>query len=546
MLKLYIMGLRIRKKKNKSGSISIVIVDRSKRGYKVVETIGYSKDKDEIKALYQKALKRIDELEKNLFFISNEDNKKVQLKNLFLQVTNENLIPIGDELIFGKLFEMIGCNNIFDELKNIKNKRQKQFLFKSLIISRLLYPGSKLYLIDYLYYFKRQEIQKDKIYRFLDYLYNKEIKIKIEKCVFEHTLKILNNQLVVSFYDVTTLHFESESEDDLRRIGFSKEGKLNRPQVQLGLLTTIWGYPLAYEVYEGNKFEGHTLIETLKNFKERFHLKQKPIIVADRGMLSNCNLIELHKKGYKYIIASRIKNLKDSFKNKIANLVFISDMDTKEILLDKELICKEKNKIKDKDTIKQRLILSYSTKRAKKDKYLRQKALEKLKTKIKKSNNITKSDLKLSYYAKFLDLNNDCKIEFKLDIEKVNQDEKLDGIKGYITNDFSLKHQEVINHYKNLWHIEKAFRISKTDLKIRPIYHSINHRIKAHILISFVAYAICMEFERKLQQNNIILPFSRKVLKDLIKHIFAIKIDDETIHLNLSEIQQKIYDAIYS
>ena len=546
MLKLYIMGLRIRKKKNKSGSISIVIVDRSKRGYKVVETIGYSKDKDEIEALYQKALKRIDELEKNLFFISNKDNKKAQLKDFFLQVTNENLIPIGDELIFGKLFEMIGCNNIFDELKNIKNKKQKQFLFKSLIISRLLYPGSKLYLIDYLYYFKRQEIQKDKIYRFLDHLYNEEIKIKIEKCVFEHTLKILNNQLVVSFYDVTTLHFESESEDDLRRIGFSKEGKLNRPQVQLGLLTTIWGYPLAYEVYEGNKFEGHTLIKTLQNFEERFHLKQKPIIVADRGMLSNCNLIELHKKGYKYIIASRIKKLQDSLKNKIANLVFISDIDTKEILLDEELICKENNKIKDKDTIKQRLILSYSTKRAKKDKYLRQKALEKLKTKIEKSNNITKSDLKLSYYAKFLDFNNDCNIEFKLNVEKVNQDEKLDGIKGYITNDFSLKHQEVINHYKNLWHIEKAFRISKTDLKIRPIYHSINHRIKAHILISFVAYAIYMEFERKLQQNNIALPFSRKILKDLIKHIFAIKIDDETIPLNLSEVQQKIYDAIYS
>jgi len=540
------MGLRIRKKKNKSGSISIVIVDRSNRGYKVIETIGYSKDKDEIEALYQKALKRIDELEKNLFFISNEDNKKAQLKNFFLQVTNENLIPIGDELIFGKLFEMIGCNNIFDELKNIKNKKQKQFLFKSLVISRLLYPGSKLYLIDYLYYFKRQEIQKDKIYRFLDHLYNEEIKIEIEKCIFEHTLKILNNQLIVSFYDVTTLYFESESEDDLRRIGFSKEGKLNRPQVQLGLLTTIWGYPLAYEVYEGNKFEGYTLIETLKNFEERFHLRQKPIIVADRGMLSNCNLIELHKKGYKYIIASRIKNLKDSLKNKIANLVFISDIDTKEILLDEKLICKEKNKIKDKDTIKQRLILSYSTKRAKKDKYLRQKALEKLKTKIEKSNNITKSDLKLSYYAKFLDLNNDCKIEFKLDVEKVNQDEKLDGVKGYITNDFSLKHQEVINHYKNLWHIEKAFRISKTDLKIRPIYHSINHRIKAHILISFVAYAIHMEFERKLQQNNIALPFSRKILKDLIKHIFAIKIDNETIPLNLSEIQQKIYDAIYS
>jgi transposase len=538
------MGLRVRKKKNKSGSVSIVIVDRANRGYKVIETIGYSKNKDEIESLYQQALKRIDELEQNLFSTI-KDRKIKQLKELLLQITNENLLPIGDELIYGKLFEQIGCNIVFDNIKNIRKKSQKLFLFKSLVISRLLYPGSKLYLIDYLHYFKHQDIEKDRIYRFLDNLYNKEIKQIIEKCVYNHTLKIIDNDLIVSFYDVTTLHFENESEDDLRKIGYSKEGKLNRPQIQLGLLTTVEGYPLAYEVYEGNKFEGHTLIDILKQFQETFQIKHKPIVVADKGMLSNCNLIELSKSGYKYIIGARIKALPNVLKKQISNLVFLNDMDTKEIKLDEELICKEKRKVKDKAIIRQRLILSYSTQRAKKDSYLRQKALKQLKHKIEKSNNITKSDLK-SPYLKFLDLDKHCKIEFKLNKEKIAIDEKLDGIKGYITNDFSLKHQDIIQHYKNLWHIEKAFRISKTDLEIRPIYHSIEHRIKAHILIAFVAYAIYMEFERKLRLKNIKLPFSRKILRDLIKHMFAIKINDETIPLNLSEIQQKIYDTIYS
>nr|WP_187648056.1 hypothetical protein [Nitrosophilus labii] len=226
------MGLRVRKKKNRSGSVSIVIVDRTNRGYKVVETIGCSKDENKIEQLYQQALQRIDELEQNLF-TTIEDRKKEQLKTLLAQITNESFISIGDELIYGKLFKQIGCNKIFDKLKNIRNKQQKLFLFKSLVISRLLYPGSKLYLIDYLYYFKRQEIEKDRIYRFLDNLYSEEIKLEIERCVFEHTLKVVKNQLIVSFYDVTTLHFESESEDDLRRIGFSKEGKLNRPQYSL-------------------------------------------------------------------------------------------------------------------------------------------------------------------------------------------------------------------------------------------------------------------------------------------------------------------------
>ena len=422
----------------------------------------------------------------------------------------------------------------------------RPLLFKSLVISRLLYPGSKLYLIDYLFYFKKIEIEKDKVYRFLDKLYSNEIKSIVEDCVYNHTLKIIDNNLIVSFYDVTTLHFESESEDDLRKIGFSKEGKLNRPQIQLGLLTTIEGYPLAYEIYEGNKFEGHTLIQTLKEFEKRFSLTTKPIIVADRGMMNNCNLIELNNSGYKYIIGARVKSLKEEIKNQISNLVFITESDTKEISLDDTLICKEKKQIKLKQAIKQRLVLSYSLKRAKKDKYLRNKALERLKAKINNSNNITKSDLKLSPYAKFINLDKVCNLEFNIDEKKIIQDEKLDGIKGYITNDFSLPHPEIINHYTNLWHIEKAFRISKTDLKIRPIFHRLEERIKAHILISFVSYAIYMEFERKLKLNNIRLPFSRKILRDLIKHIFAIKFNNKTIPLNLLDIQQQIYDAITS
>ena len=178
--------------------------------------------------------------------------------------------------------------------------------------------------------------------------------------------------------------------------------------------------------------------------------------------------------------------------------------------------------------ISQRLILSFSSSRAKKDKHLRDKALEKLKAKIEYSRNLTKNDLKLSHYAKYLDLENDCKVEFKLNNQKVINDSKLDGIKGFLTNDTKLPHNEIISHYQNLWHIEKAFRISKTDLQIRPIYHRIENRIKAHILISFVAYSIYKEFEIKTRDIKKEYQISYKILRDLIKHIFAIKLDDET------------------
>ena len=229
------MRLHIREKPNSSGSVSIQIVDREHRGYKVVETIGCAKSKEEKQLYLDIAAKRVKELNKKynptLFDIIEESKESLE----FIELSNQALIPVGDELIYGKLFESLGCNSI--EL--LDEKRAK--LFKALVISRILYPGSKLYLIDYLSYFKQEHIDKNRIYRFLDTLYQEEIKEQIERCVFEHTKKIMNDTIAITFYDVTTLYFESESEDDLRRIGFSKEGKLARPQILLGLFTTLEG-----------------------------------------------------------------------------------------------------------------------------------------------------------------------------------------------------------------------------------------------------------------------------------------------------------------
>ncbi len=538
------MSLRVRKKKNSSGSTSIHIVDRTDRGYKVVESIGCSDDENEIETLYAKALARIDVLEENLFHFSKANDKKSQLLNLLSNITTDNFIPIGDELIFGKIFDNIGCNNLFDNVKsNLRNIDDKIFLFRSLVISRLLYPGSKLELIHYLEYFKKTDINIYKIYRFLDTLYQDDIKSNIETCVFEHTKKIMNGQIILTFYDVTTLYFESESEDDLRKIGYSKEGKLTRPQIQLGLFTTLEGYPLSYEVYEGNKYEGHTLIDILKKFQTRFQLESKPIVVADRGMLNNANIAYLENNNYRYILAYKIKNISHEFKEQIGNLIFVNDDVIHTIdIKDKPIEYKDENEQKQKITINQKLIITYSSKRAKKDKRTREKALEKIETKLSKK--ITKGDLKLSYYAKYLDVDEKCDIKYKLNHSKILNDEKLDGLKGFATNDFTLCANDVIAHYNNQYEVERAFRISKTDLKIRPIYHRLETRIKAHVLISFVSYSIYKEFERKLKLNDVTFNFSQKFLRKIIEHFIALKIDNEIIPINPSDIQKQILDAI--
>ena len=521
----------VRKKKNASGSISVQIIAKKSGKYKVVETIGCSKNEKEIEKLVKIAQQRIKEIEPNLFdYIEYKENKN--------RLKADNVRIIGDELVFGKIFKGLGCLNL--DFKRFKDKE----LFKALVISRILYPGSKLYLIDYYRIYKKEIIEKNRIYRFLDRLYKTELKDQVEKCVYESTLRKVGGELVVCFYDVTTLHFESESEDDLRKIGFSKEGKLNRPQIQLGLFTTTEGYPLAYDIYEGNKFEGHTLKENLQKFQKRFNLQKdnKPIVVADRGMLNRDNLTYLEDNGYTYIIGAKIKNLSNEVKTYIANLNFQSDDQTYEIYLD------ENNTFtKSKEKAKYRLILSYSIQRMKKDRYLREKHLNKLKQKIENSPNLTKNDLK-SPYKKYLDLENenienkDCKITFKLNEEKIKLDEKLDGIKGYITNNFKLSHNEIISHYTNLYFIEEAFRISKTDLRIRPVYHRLEDRIKAHILISFVAYAVYKEFERRIKKSDLNIKF--KLTFDYIKTMYGYKTLFGVEPMEFNEIQNKIIHIV--
>lgn len=530
----------VRKKKNISGSISVQIIQKISGKSKLIETIGCSKDIKEVEKLYKQAQDRVLELEPNLFSTS----KKHDTNNFLKGVSNSQIKSIGDELIFGKLFDELKCHQVFESINDIRKKDEKIFLFKSLILSRILYQGSKLYLIDYLSYFKQKIIDKEVIYRFLDTIYKDELKLEIERCVFNYTNQKMNDSITFTFYDVTTLYFESESEDDLRRIGFSKEGKLARPQIQLGLFTTLEGHPLSFEVYEGNKYEGHTLVDILKKFQDKFQLPNRPVVVADRGMLNNDNLAYLENTGYKYILAAKIKNISNDLKKKITDLTFIDDGTIHVLEFTKDIAYRDDNEQKKTINIKQRLILSYSTQRAKKDKYNRDKAIEKLKQKINNSNNITKKDLKLSHYAKFLNLESgECNISFNLNSSKVEADSKLDGIKGFITNDFMLDANDVIKHYQNQYDVEKAFRISKTDLKIRPIYHRLENRIKAHILISFVAYAVYKEFDTKMKESEIAI--SRKLLIDIIKTFYAIKLDDKLHQLEFDEVQQQVYDAIY-
>lgn len=446
----------VRKKKNQSGSTSIQIIKKINRTNKVIKTIGSSNDPDEINRLFQQGLYELPRLFGSTLF---DDINAPEID----QLSNDSIRVVGPELVFGKIFHHIGFSIIKDSL------------FKDLCISRITHPGSKLQLSKYLHENNRESISEDRIYYFMDRLQSK-YKSKVEDISFSYTRKVLGGKIGVVFYDMTTIYFESDQGDGFRETGFSKEGKHQHPQIYLGLLVGKNGYPIGYDVFEGSIYEGHTLIPVLERFERRFDL-QKPIVVADAGLLSSDNITALKEKQYCFILGARIKNESAKVKK------YIQSFDLAEGQI--ERITKEDNTT---------LFISYSQQRAKKDAFNREKGLKRLEKSLK-AGRLTKSNINNRGYNKYLKL--EGKIKIKIDYQKFENDQIWDGLKGYLTNT-NLTGKEVIENYNNLWMIEKAFRISKTDLRIRPIYHRLRERIEAHICISFVSYLIFKEFERAL------------------------------------------------
>ena len=473
----------IRKKKNPSGVISIQVIDKSNRKYKVIKTIGSSSNPQEINYLFNKGKQWIKNcIGQTELNFNNSNNATLELLDNIEQISNA-----GTELLLGNIFDQIGFNKIED------------VLFRKLVISRLCFPASKLKTTDMLSKYHFSDIDVHKVYRYMDKLYDTQKEL-VQQISYDHTLKVLNNEMQIIFYDVTTLYFEIDNEDDLRKTGFSKEGKHQNPQILLGLLVSIDGYPLAYEIFEGNKYEGHTMLPVIETFRQKYKL-EKLVIVADSGLISKKNIEDLQSKGYDYIIGSRIKIESKIMKEKILSLRLQNGQSV--------IIAKENN---------DKLIISYSEKRASKDKYNREKGLLRLKKQISQGN-LTKSALNKRGYNKFLKL--EGKVQISLDESKIKQDAQWDGLEGYLTNTVLTK-EEIINNYNQLWKIEKAFRISKTDLKIRPIYHRLRRRIEAHICIAFVAYKIYKELERQLKEKKSNLSPEQAI--EIAKTIYKIQV----------------------
>lgn len=446
------------------------MVDKHGGKFKELHTVGVASDEQEVAALCEKGKEWIkSHLGILEFDFESADSKALEEERATAVLNNIDAILLnGAKLILDKVYDSIGFNRIGDSV------------LRNLVAARLCQPMSKMATAEYLKSHFDEDVSLSKIYRYLDKLYNTQQET-VQRISVEHTLSVLGGRVEMLFYDVTSLYFESFAEDDLRAPGFSKDGKTAETQIILGLLVCENGYPLSYSIYNGAQYEGHTMIPMIDDFKQRFGLDDF-VVVADSGFMIKRNLSMLRSGGYKFIVGGRIRKVDSETAEWVMSLPHEDGQYHERVLDDGD-----------------RLIVSYSSKRAAKDAINRTKGVERLR-KAFASGKITKDKINKRGYSKFLEIDND--VDVSICEAKIREDEKWDGLKGYVTNT-SLPPDEVVAQYHGLWVVERAFRISKGTIETRPIFHFTEKRIEAHVCLCFVAYKVYKELERVIAVLNL-------------------------------------------
>jgi len=238
----------VRRKKNKSGSTTVVIVDKSIGRFKPIRILGTSSNTDQIERLFKEGLEWVDNYGGQMDLFRSKDEAEEEEKVTERVLSNiENILINGAQRLLNHVFRQIGFDAIDDKI------------LKELVVARLCQPLSKSGTVDYLKSYFDEDIELHQICRYLDKLHNTQQE-KIQRISVEHTCKILGGRIGLVFYDVTTLYFESDYGDELREKGYSKDGKHSQPQVVLGLLVSSGGYPLSYSLFNGSQYEGYTML----------------------------------------------------------------------------------------------------------------------------------------------------------------------------------------------------------------------------------------------------------------------------------------------
>lgn len=535
-----------------NGSVSIRVVESIRHHDKIIQktvrTLGQHKDPKEIAIIRKAAEQLIIEIENNknpvldvfdpadFYAVKKRRKKTAQTTckepvgiNHIESLKEEGRVNDGIYDVFGALYEQLD----FDDLiRDTRQDDQWNQTLEACVLARVAQPASKKRTAQIL---KEQfdiRLDLDHLYRMMDHVSVHEEIIKDR--VARQTMTLFKRKVDVLLFDVTTLYFESVDRDDLRNFGFSKDCKFNQTQIVLALMTTTEGTPMGYEVFPGNTSEGKTLVPIIESVKNRFDLDQV-VLVADRAMFNKDNLKRMEDLKVKYVVAAKLKGMNKTIKQAILDsTTFQIGEIGGEVHWTNEFKTEEGR----------RLIVSYSSKRARKDKADRDRILDKLKKKEKdgkiKLTDLVNNQGSRKYIA--------CtKNEATISDDKITNDAQWDGLHGVITNETTETAGALLTRYRDLWKIEEAFRFNKHDLKLRPIYHWKPERIRAHIAICYIAFALMSYARVRLRESDIDIGFEvlrEELLKSQSSHIRDVATDRIIIVPSKATLLQKeIYRA---
>lgn len=446
--------LRLRKTPTASGATAIQVVRYEDKRRTVVKHIGSARDENSLAVLVSEAEQYIasHDAQASLFDDSEPQSQLVDLSRLRL---------VGVTHTYARR-ALLACADLC-------GLGELPVLYRDLALMRIIEPVSKLQTIELLHQYFEVPYAERTVYRLLPKLITHQS--AIEAAAIELVQQDLKESFSLVLYDVTTLYFESFKEYDFQKPGFSKDNKPQQPQIVIGLLTTRSGFPVMHEVFEGNTFEGHTMLEILKRFQQRVGEHCKPVIVADAAMLSASNMQTLDEQGYHYIVGARLAN---------SAKTFVDQLDAQLPRTDGAM-ARFKHTLR-KGTLKTEvdIVCHYSEARHKKDRREFDKQAARALALLEKN--------EPGRRAKFVKKNDDRKI-FEFDTNLKAKAEQLLGVKGYVTNvaQNELSNQDIVDYYHDLWHVEQAFRMSKSDLQARPIFHRTEDAIRSHVLVCFMA-----------------------------------------------------------
>lgn len=460
-------------------------------------------------------------------------------------------------VVYRKLWNRFKLDKILDKLVvDKKIKYDFKSVVFSMVVDRLMKPKSKLALIENKedYFHINDELQLNHIYRGLDILAAN--KIEIEEALFNQNKTMFNISTDIVFYDVTTFYYESKNENDLKKFGYSKDGKFGDVQIVMGLMIDKNGLPIGYELFSGNTFDSKTMVKVLDNLKEKFNL-DKVIIVADRGLNSKINLKYIKDAGYDYLMAVSIKSLnkkmKDAILDKKSYTNILASEDSEDGLyayktLEYDNVVKYEEEITNSDTgevsrtkeeitLKEKFVCTYSDKRARKDQYDRGLGLDKANTII--LNNQKSSLTTTRSFKKFIqkESKEDNCNEFIMGMDwmKIKEQQRYDGFYAITTSKLDLDPKEIIQNYRNLHKIEDSFRVLKSTFNTRPIFHHKEQRIEAHFIVCFIAFMLERDLEIRLKKSKSFTAYTitperiKEALNSL--ELSKIKVDNKTLYM---------------